>query len=332
MENHKDQIAQKLLDRNLISEEQFVAVKAWRSLGIFSLRNELLLLMYLGVLLFTSGVGIVIYKNIDTIGHVAILGVILLLTVACFYFSYKKSPGFDREETRFENPVFDYVALLGVMLACIFIGYLQFQYKTFGSDFSLSALVSSAIAFSAAYYFDSRTALTIAITGLAAFIGITATPQALLEASVYTSPGQTYSGIGLAVLLVLWTEYSEKASLKKHFSLVFLTFALHLAGICCIKGMFENWWLLFGLILGGFCFYFYRKSYEMKAVSIFVFTLVYGFIGFNILIGQLLSYANIDQLFEPLIFLSTPYLVGAIIGFIFLIKKFNKATDDSKTD
>jgi hypothetical protein len=40
--------------------------------------------MYASVLLFTSGIGILIYKNIDSIGHVAILALLLLVTVFCF--------------------------------------------------------------------------------------------------------------------------------------------------------------------------------------------------------------------------------------------------------
>ena len=90
--------------------------------------SELKLFLYLSVLLFTSGIGILIYQNIDTIGHIAILSLLLIVTAICFYFCFKKSVGFSYQETQFKNSVFDYLILAAVLLSIIFIGYLQFQY------------------------------------------------------------------------------------------------------------------------------------------------------------------------------------------------------------
>src|SRR5436190_10931841 len=124
METNKEEVTQRLLEGNFISEEQFKEIKSYRSLGIFSLHNELLFMLYLSVLLFTSGVGTLIYKNIDSIGHAVILTLIFILTVVTLYFCFKKSKGFSKEETEFENPVFNYLVLLGTILNCTFVGYL----------------------------------------------------------------------------------------------------------------------------------------------------------------------------------------------------------------
>jgi hypothetical protein len=76
----------------------------------FSLHTELKLFLYLSVLLFTSGIGILIYENIDSINHIAILSLLLLVTVICFYFSFKMHPDF-KSSNQFENPLFDYLIL-----------------------------------------------------------------------------------------------------------------------------------------------------------------------------------------------------------------------------
>ena len=80
MDKFSEQQLQKLADKGFISEAQYQEVKDHKALGLFSLNTELLFLVYLSVLLFTTGIGTLVYKNIDSIGHIAILAVNLVLT------------------------------------------------------------------------------------------------------------------------------------------------------------------------------------------------------------------------------------------------------------
>ncbi|MCF6131406.1 DUF2157 domain-containing protein [Flavobacterium wongokense] len=317
-----NEFTEKLLQQELITDPQMQSIRQYEALGIFSLHNELRFLLYLAVLLFTSGVGIIIYENIDSIGHIAILAFLFALTGVGFYFCFKKAKGFDKDEVLFESPVYDYIVLLCTILSCIFIGYLQVQYKVFG--FGLSSLACSLIAFFCAYYFDNKSALSIAITGLATFIGITVTPKTLLENEIYSNPTLTYYGLVLGILLILWTEYSNKIALKKHFQLVFLTFAQHLIGICCIAGMLDIYWPIFTILLAASTYYFYKTSYEIHSAFLFVFTLLYGYIGFNILIFKIVASLDLYDISGLLIILTPMYFIGSIFGFIKLIKNFNR--------
>ena len=328
MEQDKEDIARELFEKKVISGEQFADVKAYRSLGIFSLHNELQFLLYASVLLFTSGAGILIYQNIDTIGHTIILAILLALSAVCFYFSFKKTKGFRKEEADFENPLYNYLVLLATILSCTFIGYFQYQYEPFGSYYEVATAVAALVALASAYYFDNRSALSIGITGLAATIGITVTPKALLGNDFFDNAMLFYYGIALALALILWTEYSEKTNLKKHFNLFFITFALHLTGICCITGMINDYWFIYSIFLLGLGIYFYRKSYALSSVSVFVFVLLYGFIGLNIVLFRLLEFVQLQN-WEIFTFLLPLYFIGSIVLFITAIKKFNKETDDS---
>ncbi len=329
MDTSQDRAVQELYEQKRISEAQFASIKAYRSLGIFSLHNELLLLVYVSILLFTGGAGILIYENIDTIGHTVILALLFGVAAFCYWLCFKKSNGFSRFETKFESPVYDYLVLLATLLSCNFIGYLQFQYQTFGTGFSIAALVSAVIGFCAAYYFDNRSALAIGITGLAAFIGITITPRAVMQSEIYTNDALSYYGLGLGMLLIVWAEFAERQDIKKHFTLIYITFALHLIGLSCLKGMIEAYWLLYFAVLATACFYFYKKSREMHATSIFVFTTIYGYIGINILIFKLLENANLEDMITPFIVFLPIYIIGSIILFIRAIKQFNKGRNDS---
>jgi hypothetical protein len=324
MAQFEEQATQTLFEKNLITDEQFVQVKAYRSLSIFSLHNELKLFLYLSVLLFTTGIGILIYQNIDTIGHIAILSLLLIVTVICFYFCFKKSKGFQKEDTSFENPVLQYLVLTATLLSCIFVGYIQFQYEIFGTHYGLATLVPTIISFFCAYYFDNKSALTIAVTGLAAYIGLSVSPQTLLNSNFYTTDTLSYSAIVLGVLLIVWTIYSTRINLKVHFNFIYLTYALHLISIAAINNLFGYYWLIFAIILGASTYYFYKVSYQIPSISLFVFTIIYGYIGINIIVFKFLEFIDAYDFYVLLLFVAPFYIIGSIILFIKLIKNFNK--------
>ena len=321
MINKTSFLTSKLFEKDFISKEQLDDFEEYKAKNIFSLNTELLFLMYASVLLFTSGIGVLVYQNIDSIGHIAILAFVLLLTVLCFYFGFKKAPTFSEEETKFNNPIYDYVILTGSILSCVFLGYIQFQYAVFGLDYKWVSLSSALICFGIAYYFDSRMVLSIALTALTTFIGITLTPQKVFENEFMSNPILLFTGIALGILFIVWTVYSEKVGLKKHFYFVFYTFAQHLIGICCLSGLFQEPWYLFLPIFIGFIYSFYKLSYTYFATSFFVFTLLYGFFGLNTLLSKVFDNSF---LFEFIIMISPFYFIGSIVVFISLVKKFNK--------
>ncbi|KAF2326334.1 DUF2157 domain-containing protein [Flavobacterium ginsenosidimutans] len=328
MEKFKEKSTLDLFEKGLITENQFEEIKAYRNLGMFSLNAELKLFLYLSVLLFTSGIGILIYENIDSIGHIAILAILLIVILVCFFYCFKHSKGFQKEETTFEHPVLEYLVLAGNILTCIFIGYLQFQYKPFGEHYGLATLVPTIVSFFCAYYFDNRSVLTIAITGLAAYVGLSVTPQDLLSNNdFYASQNLSYSAVMLGVLLILWTIYSRRISLKTHFGLVFLTFALHIISIASIANLtnFDTiTWLIFALVLAGSTYYFYKESYDYKAMSLYVFMIVYAYIGGNIFLFRIFEDVDFSGIWELFVFLLPAYFVGSIVIFIKLIKNFHK--------
>jgi len=328
MNKFDDQATQSLLDKNLITENQYQEIKAYRNLNIFSLNAELKLFLYLSVLLFTSGIGILIYENIDTIGHIAILSILLIVIAVCFYYCFKNSKGFQKTETVFESPFLEYLVLAANILTCIFIGYLQFQYKPFGTNYDLATLIPTLISFFCAYYFDNKSVLTIAITGLAAYIGLSVTPQDLLHNDFYSNETLSYSAIILGGLLILWTIYSSRTNLKTHFNFIYLTFALHLISIASISNLtdsdYDGIWMLFGLVLAASSYYFYKVSHETKAMSLYVFMIIYAYIGLNIFFFRILDLVDFSGIWELFVFMLPVYFIGSIVLFIKLIKNFHK--------
>jgi hypothetical protein len=323
LEKQEEYFTERLASKGFVTTEQHNEIKQYRQLGIFSLNSELLFFVYVSVLLFTSGVGIFVYKNIDSIGHLAILSANFVLMLLCFYFSFKKAKGFSKEEVLFDNPMYDYLVLTGSILACIFIGYVQYQFAVFGKDYGLVSLFSAFLCFGVAYYFDNKSVLSIAITALATFIGITITPQTLLQNEVYSNPQLSYYGLALGAVLILIMEYTIREKFKKHFHIVYATFALNLIGICCIAGLLERYWYLFIFIMVLAFYYFYKVSHQILSTFLLVLTLLYGYVGFNIFLGRIIGLLDTPNIIELIIYLLPFYVFGSIYLFIKCIRKFN---------
>lgn len=322
---------QALFDKKLISNEQEYDISEYRQLKIFSLNGELKLFLYLAVLFFTSGIGILIYENIDTIGHNVLIGLLFIAIILSYYFSFKKSKGFQKHQTQLDNPLYDYLVLTASILSCIFIAYIQFQYQTFGTHYGLATLIPTLLALFTAYYFDNKNVLSIAITGLTAYIGLTVSPQSLLQNEFYDTDSLSYSAIGLGVVFILWVYYCNQINLKKHFAIIFLSFALHLISVSCLNNLTKPYWFLFALALAASSYYFYKSSYQLKSVSLFVFTVLYAFFGLNITAYQIMEIIHFEEIFFILAYLTPFYFGGIIYLFIQLIKKFNKEIKDDST-
>ena len=320
-----------LASKNFINKEQQQAIDEYQNLGLFCIRNELLFLLYISILLFTSGVGIIIYKNIDTIGHTILLILLFLLTGVCFYFCFKKGKGFSKQEVIFDNPLYDYLVLFTTILMCTLIGYFQYNLNIQNSNYSVATLISAFTALGMAYYFDNKSALTIGITALGSFVGLSLKIQSIFESNSYNDTRLLVAGISFGVLLLVWQWFSEKKGLKTHFSFVFLTFALHLIALSCLSGSSqETYWFFYLLILGVLGYYFYIKSIAFKAVSWYVFIMFYGYIGLNMLLFKVIDAFHFSEFMEFIAMLTPFYVVGSIMLFIKLIKDFKKVTNVRK--
>ncbi|MFM7895049.1 MAG: DUF2157 domain-containing protein, partial [Flavobacterium sp.] len=102
---------QKLHQKEFLNDNHLEEIANYQKKGVFSLRSELLLMIYVSIILFTSGIGVIIYNNIDSIGHLAILTANFIFMLVCFYFSFKKAKGYANDEVLFENPLYDYLVL-----------------------------------------------------------------------------------------------------------------------------------------------------------------------------------------------------------------------------
>src|ERR1700754_3152108 len=96
----------KLHTEGLISDDALEKVTALEQRRLFSLHWELKTLLYLGVVLLSGGLGILVYKNIDTIGHEVILAVIAMISLGCFFYCRRVALPFSLNKVAAPNPFF----------------------------------------------------------------------------------------------------------------------------------------------------------------------------------------------------------------------------------
>src|SRR5688572_22514944 len=302
-------VFEKLNEDGVISDLSFQKIKAQCGKQLFSLHWELKTILYSGILLLTSGIGVLVYKNIETIGHQAVLLFIGLTSAVSFFYCYKKKPGFSFEKVESPDSFFDYILLLGCLTFITFVGYLQFQFNVFGERYELAIFIPMVVLFFNAYYFDHLGVLSLAITNLAAWAGITVTPLEILKANDFNSESIIITGILLGVLLILAGIITQKRKIKPHFAFTYTNFGAHLLFISCLAAMFRFDWLylLWFIILIAICYFFYIKAVREKSFYFLLILTLYAYIG--------ISYVIMKLIFDT----TDLGITGAYLAFIYFI-------------
>lgn len=224
-----------LTEKEILSADQSATLLRVARRDLVSVRFELRALLYAGVLLLVSGVGLFLKENQERIGPVAIASLLVAAAVACFLFVFRRSPPFSWNASGEAHVASDYLLLLGVLLVGSDLGYVESRFRFLGANWAYHLLVLSVIAFAAAYRFDSRVVLSLALSSFAAWRGLSR--QLPLESLFGDRQGEVRANaLGCAALFLGAAFFSIRAKRKAHFEAVFAAF---------------GWLLLFGGLLSG---------------------------------------------------------------------------------
>lgn len=309
----------------LISESSLEKIRQQQAKPLlFSLHREIRTLLYAGVLLLTSGLGLLIYDNIDTIGHQFVLMLIGLISGGSLIYCFKTKLPFSREMVRSPNSYFDYILLLGCITFVSFIGYLQYQYGVFGTDYGLATLIPLLALFFIAYYFDHLGILSMAIANLAVWMGVTVTPKELLLNSDFSSRTivLTYLVLGLILLSASWA--TEHFALKRHYKFSYQHYGIHVTYVALLAGyfLFYDSVAAFGFMLGIalLSVVMYNDAFSNKSFYFLLLVALYTYTAISSLaVRVLVLTGDIGAVYLLLL-----YFIGSAIGMIMLLINLNK--------
>jgi len=307
-----------LFEKGFISEAQFSKLDPIVSGKVVSVFYELRTLLYLGILLFTAGTGILIYENIGALGHIISIILLCLTTGVCFWYVFTKGAAFSISKVKTPTPYFDYIVLLGSLLFISVQGYLQFQYQILDDHLGWSTLITSAFFFYVAYRFDNLGVLSLAITALASFWSISVSPQKWYSGDFFETANLHVTAIFFGSILGGIAMLLNWKKVKKHFTFTYLNFCTLIFFVGATTGLFESavYGIYLLLIYGGCAFAFYYARQE-RSFLFLLYAFVFAYIG--------TTYFMVDFVLEDapeLIFYYSILSCGGFVYFIVSYKKF----------
>lgn len=236
---------------------------------------ELNVILYAGVLAFVAGLGWTVTTWSQQLGDVVILTVLSGILIVCFWYCFSRAPAFSATETPAPTSIFDYVLYLATLVWCVELAYLENRLHVLGGQWDFYLLATAILFFFLAYRFDNRFVLSIALSSLAGWFGLTISHWQFHQVATYRQSALLYCVVvGVGGLLL------QRRGLKPHFFGTYLNIATNVAFWAVLSGVFERQnegiWSL-ALLLG--CGASLAWGVKRRQFAFVAYAAVYGYVG-----------------------------------------------------
>jgi hypothetical protein len=246
---------------------------------VFSLYQELRLTLYAGVLLVMAGVGIVLARNLDRIGPLAIVMALAVTAFACAVPAVRA-----RRAGRPLSVAADYLLLLAALLASAALAYAERQFTLLGPWWSWHLLLLAVVHAAVAYAFASPLVLAASLTSLAGWFGAGGTLGDLLPFS-YSTPALGTRALACAAVIAAWRHVDSRARQDRRFGSVFDHFVANLAFWGALAWCLEWPWLAAGLpLLGALAYASVRHGFATGREAFLVYGVLYAALGICVVV------------------------------------------------
>jgi hypothetical protein len=262
-------------EQGKISPEQYAHLAGLSRGEPFSLFLELNVLLYAGVLSFVAGLGWTVSTWSKQLGDVLVLTVLSAILAACFWYCFSRAPAWSPAETPAPSPIFDYVLYLGSLVWSLELAYLENRFHVLSGQLDLYLLATAGLYFFLAYRFDNRFVLSLALSSLAGWFGLTISHWSAHQDAAYRQYALLYCllvGVG-GILL-------QRRGLKPHFFGTYLNIVANVLFWALLSGVFDQQgygvWLLGLLVACGACLAWGLARRQFAFVA---YAAVYGYVG-----------------------------------------------------
>jgi len=262
-------------EQGAISTEQEAHLASLSRGEPFSLSLELNLLLYAGVLAFVAGLGWTVSTWSQQLGDVVVLAILSIILAASFWYCFSRAPAWSVAETVAPTAIFDYVLYLGCLVWCIELTYLEHRFHALSGQWDLYLLATALLFFFLAYRFDNRFVLSLALSSLAGWFGLTISHWP-------SHQDTTYRHYALVYCLVIGTAGAilERLNVKRHFFTTYLNVAANVLFWAILSGVFD--WRDHGLWLVGLliaCAASLVWGLKRRQFVFVAYAAVYGYVG-----------------------------------------------------
>jgi hypothetical protein len=264
-------------DEGTISPEQYVLLAALTREEPCSVFLPLNILLYAGVLALVGGLGWTVRVYAAQLGDVIVLAALTAILAASLWYCFSRALPWAAAETPSPNLMLDYVLYLGCLTWSLELGYLESQFHLLSGQWDIYLLATACSFFALAYRFDNRFVLSLALTALAGWFGITISRWPGNQEASYRQYAILYGLIVAVAGIAL-----RRLSIKPHFFGTWLNVAANVLLAAVLSGVFdrEGYVLWFLLLLAG-CGASLAYGLARKQFAFVAYAAVYGYIGLS---------------------------------------------------
>ena len=262
-------------EQGKISPEQYHRLSGLARREPFSVFLELNILLYAGVVVFVAGLGWTVTTWSQQIGDVIILTILSALLGVCFWYCFSRAPAWSAAETAAPSPIFDYVLYLGSLVWGVELAYVENRFHLLPGQWNLYLLATAALFFFLAYRFDNRFVLSLGLSSLAGWFGLTISRWPAHQDASYRQYALLYCllvGVSGAILL--------RRGLKPHFFATYLNIVANVLFWAVLSGVFNRqgyglW--VFALLVA--CGASLAWGLSRRQFAFVAYAAVYGYVG-----------------------------------------------------
>jgi hypothetical protein len=262
-------------EHGTISPEQHALLAGLSREEPFALFLELNILLYAGILAFVAGLGWTISTWSQQLGDVLVLTILSAMLAACFWYCFSRAPAWSPAEIPSPSLVFDYVLYLGSLTWSMELAYLENQFQLLSGQWDLYLLATAGLFFFIAYRFDNRFVLSLALSALAGWFGLTISHWPSHQDAAYRQYAIFYSlivGAGGAII--------QHRGLKPHFFGTYLNIAATVLFWALLSGVFNRQgYVVWFLALLAACSASLTWGLLRRQFSFVAYSAVYGYAG-----------------------------------------------------
>ena len=263
--------------QGILTPDQHTLLAALSRRSPLSLYLELNLLLYAGILAFVAGLGWTVTTWSQQLGDVLVLTVLTAILAACFWYSFSRAPAWSPAEVSSPSLLFDYVLYLGSLVWSVELAYLENRFHLLSGQWDLYLLATAALYFVLAYRFDNRFVLSLALSSLAAWFGLTISHFPSHQDATYRQYAIVYS-----LFIAAAGAITHRRALKPHFFGTYLNIAANVLFWALLSGVFirqnSALWLL---ALLAACAASLAWGISRRQFAFVAYAAVYGYIGIS---------------------------------------------------
>lgn len=205
----------------------------------FSVYVEIHALLYIGVLSMVAGFVWTFRDSLANLGHAAILSMFAALVGASFYYCFKRGLPYANHEVEQPSIAVDYVLYFGCLMFSAMLVYLEVQVGLF-RGWETHLLLASIVFGGLAYRFDNRFVLSLALSTLAAYLGLTLNVFDLDTLDTLSTHRLRFYAMAYGVFAAALGYALDRQGIKRHFLDVYLHIGANAFLLATLTGVTDN--------------------------------------------------------------------------------------------